>query len=130
MTLSEIWRADQPPMTTPGTRQLHRFAEFFYDIPILEHGQPLHLTADSRDRLGRHCEAVGLLKAAPQQIKYWPPPRGHHQPGNTGFWVPINTPDPPEMTTPDPALMTAEERDFWRNELKRYEPQDYPGEQP
>lgn len=129
MAFDGIWRADDPtPLAVPGARRPHRFAEFFYDPPILEHGDSLYLTADQRDRLGRHCEAVGLLKAAPRAVKYWPPPRGQHQPGNTGFWVPVDTPDPPEVTTPDPAQMTAEEREFFRNELAKFDEQDHPND--
>ncbi|MFT4128089.1 MAG: DUF2744 domain-containing protein [Gordonia sp. (in: high G+C Gram-positive bacteria)] len=116
------WRADP----TPGRKQPHRFAEFFQDPPILPHGQPLHFDDDMRDRLGIHAEACGLRKTAPRQVKFWPPPRGHHQPGNTGLWVPIDVPDPPEVTTPDPARMTAEEREFLRAQLAAFDDQDHP----
>lgn len=120
---SGYWRADPP---AGMLREPHRFAEFFRDVPILDGGQALFLDDEQRDRLARHADACGLRKTAPQQIKYWPPRRGHQQPGNTGFWVPINTPDPPEMTTPDPARMTAEEREYFRTELARFDELDHP----
>lgn len=122
--LSGYWRADPPQAY--GPRELHRFAEFFRDPPILPNGQALHFDDEMRDRLARHVEACGLRKTAPRQVKWWPPPRGHHQAGNTGLWVPIGTPDPPEATTPDPAHMTAEEREFLRDQLAAFDEQDHP----
>ncbi|WLP91312.1 DUF2744 domain-containing protein [Gordonia sp. NB41Y] len=120
--MSEYWRANPPA----GVTEIHRFAEFFRDVPILPHGQALHLDDDQRDRLARHAEACGLRKTAPRAVKWWPPPRGHHQAGNTGLWVPIDTPDPPEVTTPDPAQMTAEEREFLRDQLAAFDATDHP----
>ncbi|MFF0706979.1 phage gene 29 protein family protein [Gordonia sputi] len=118
-----IWRAD-PPAGVSGP--MHRFSEFFRDVPILAGGQALFFDDDQRNRLGRHVEACGLRKTAPRQIKYWAPPRGQQQAGNTGQWVPIHLPDPPEVTTPDPARMTAEEREFFRAQLDAYEALDHP----
>ncbi|MFT3662001.1 MAG: DUF2744 domain-containing protein [Gordonia sp. (in: high G+C Gram-positive bacteria)] len=119
-----IWRAD-PPL---GSSTLHRFADFFRDIPILPDGQAIYLDAQQRDRLARHAEAVGLRKTAPQAVKWWPPPRGHHQPGNSGLWVPVDTEDPVEMRTPDPSLMTPHEREHLRTELAAYYATDHPEE--
>lgn len=116
-----VWRAEPS-----GAASRHRFADFFRDVPILPDGQPLYFDADQRDRLGRHAEACGLRKTAPQAIKWWPPPRGHHMPGNSGMWVPVDTEDPVELSTPDPSLMTPHEREQLRAELARFERVDHP----
>ncbi|MGB6246118.1 phage gene 29 protein family protein [Gordonia sp. (in: high G+C Gram-positive bacteria)] len=116
-----IWRAD--PVKAQGP---HRYADFFRDLPLLPDGQAVYLDAEQRDRLGLHCEAVGLRKVAPQAVKYWPPPRGDHMPGNTGLWVPAHLEDPVEMRTPDPAMMTPHEREHLRAELARFEAADHP----
>ncbi|WP_336791763.1 phage gene 29 protein family protein [Gordonia malaquae] len=119
--LEGVWRADPGRSTEP-----HRFADFFRDVPLLPDGQAIYLDAAQRNRLAIHCEAVGLRKTAPQQIKYWPPPRGQHMPGNCGLWVPVDVEDPVELGTPDPALMTAHEREHLRAQLAAFDAADHP----
>lgn len=120
--LPAIWRADP----TPGRQ--HRFADFFRDVPLLPDGQAVYLDSDQRNRLATHAEACGLRKVAPAAVKFWPPPRGSHMPGNTGVWVPVTIEDPIEMQLPDPASMTPHEREHLRAELARFDAADHPSE--
>ncbi|MBE7190477.1 DUF2744 domain-containing protein [Jatrophihabitans endophyticus] len=100
----------------------HRFSPLLRDVPILDGDQPLQLDDRQRNRLGWHLELTGLRKQEASLIKWWPPPRGHQQTGNAGFWVPIDAEDPPEVKLPHPDDMTAEERHLMREWLAKYDP--------
>lgn len=104
------------PLELPNSR--HRFEPLLTDPPIMPGGIEMQMDPAMVRRLAHFVDMVGLRKTAAPAIKRWPPPaRLGHQPGATGYWVPIDTPDPPEVAVPDPARLTREERDWLRERL-------------